>query len=75
MKQYEGFVVNGQGKKKSVSLSKNYMIWSKHLNNDMKNLTRLCCQINLKSTKLINYVKNTDIGYCMSLRGRYVYFG
>jgi hypothetical protein len=30
------------------------MIWNKHLNNDMKNLTWLCFQMSLKSTKLRN---------------------
>jgi hypothetical protein len=53
MEQPEGFVFNGYEKKKFICLSNHYMVWNKHLNNDIKKFTRLCCQMSSKSTKLI----------------------
>jgi len=40
--------------KNSINLSSHYMICNKHLNHDMKNLIKLCFQMSLKSTTLIN---------------------
>jgi hypothetical protein len=48
MEQPKGFVFNGYEKKKFICLSNHYMVWNKHLNNDKRNLTSLCCQISLK---------------------------
>jgi len=43
MEQPEGFVFNGYEKKKFICLSNHYMVWNKHLNNDIRNLISLCC--------------------------------
>jgi len=49
-------------KRKFVSLSNHCMVWNKHLNNGKKILIRLCCQMSLKSTKLINiFIWKTQI--------------
>jgi hypothetical protein len=52
-------------KGKSLRLSNHYMIWNKFSNNDMKNLTKLCCQMSLKSIKYV-FMWKTQIKF-MSL--------
>ena len=64
MEQLEGFIINGQ-ENKVCKLDKLLYGLKQAPRNDMKKITRLCCQIKLKSTKLIKciYMKNTDKGY------------
>jgi hypothetical protein len=52
-------------KKIFVSLSNHYMVWNSLLNNDMKNLTKLCCQMSLKINEVDKYIymNNTNKGY------------
>jgi hypothetical protein len=52
MEQLEGFFFNGY-EKKIICLSNHYMVWNKYLNNNIKNLTSLYCQMSLKSKNLI----------------------
>jgi hypothetical protein len=55
MEQLDGLLLMDK-KRKFVNLSNNFMVWNKHLNNNMKNLIRLWVQN--KIDKYI-YVKNT----------------
>jgi hypothetical protein len=52
-------------KKIFVSLPNHYMVWNSLLNNDMKNLTKLCCQMSLKINEVDKYIymNNTNKGY------------